>query len=184
MKMPEVGELWSDEVAWATTGRPRLLLVTEVEGDVVRGKPVMGDGSGQAGISLADFARTWTWQGYWSLKHQTLNRLSPPYDGHGLADIPKSRDAARLHGTADLIMAIVPSLAPVSVYAFNRERRPVTGAALEKPVSSIPPGVMYLQLGFEPPRLLSRGTMADRPASLLELWYQKQANAWWLGRVL
>ena len=136
---------------------------------MVRGKPVTGDGSGATGVPIADFRRTWTWQGYWSMKHEVLPRLTPPYEGHLLQRVAKSRNAERLHGTADLVNSIIPSLSPAHVQAYDRERRPVYGAELEKPVSAIAAGIAYLRLEFHAPRLVSRGILTDRPPNLLEL---------------
>jgi hypothetical protein len=39
-------------------------------------------------------------------------------------------------------------------------------------------------LTFQRPVLLSTGTLVQRPTQLLELWYQKQQNAWHLVRTL
>jgi hypothetical protein len=136
MRTPTVGDLWSDEVAWATSRRPRLLVVTEVTDGRVYGKPISGNGSGKAGVPVEDLSKTWTWQGYWSLEHKTLPRLDPPYTGHLLAHIPKASYAAKLHGTADLVNAIIPSLSPSSVDSYDRDRKSPIGADLSKPVSA------------------------------------------------
>lgn len=91
MKIPEIGELWSDEIAWATKRRPRLLVVSDVSEGIVRGRPISGDGAGTAGVPVDDFGRTWSWQGYWSMTHGVLPRLGAPYEGHALSPVAKSR---------------------------------------------------------------------------------------------
>lgn len=112
---------------------------------------------------------TMLFQGHWAKKHSVIERLEPPFTGHAIARMDRPNLFCKLHGTANLANAILPSRAPVGVVAFNTEFRAVSGVSLTTPASRIQAGISYLEMHFEIDNLHSA-------------FYQRQKNGWHLVR--
>ena len=182
MKEPLAGELWLDEKAWMTTGKPRLLIVKDVCSDgKVDAHALLGGSPGPDGVPLHYFRESMSWQGYWSTTYRVLPRLQAPFTGSPLENIPKAHNAQKLSGTADLINSILPSFQPSDVIGYNREGKQVAGVNMYGAVSAVPAGIPYLRFTYFQSHM---GGSIPRPPALSELWYQKQASAWWLVRTL
>lgn len=183
MKKPIPGELWLDEGSYASSRKVRLLVVNEVSGEKVRAVSISGGMPGPNGVPLQYFAEGMTWQGYWSLKPSTLPRLTPPYTHHPMAGRTGAGAAKRLHGTAMLGSSILPSWAPDDVEAFDREQKSLGHPDLDKPISALKPGSVFLKFRYNGLRTLIGGSV-QRQRAVRELWYQRQRNAWHLVRTL
>lgn len=183
VKQPEPGELWLDEGSFASSRKVRLLVINEIDGDTVRAVAISGGMPGPNGLPLRYFNEGMTWQGYWSVKHATLPRLSPPYADHPIAGRPGAGTAKRLHGTAALGNSILPSWVPDDVEAFDRDRKSLGHANLDNSIRDLKPGSTYLKFRYSGMRSLIAGSV-QRQGAVRELWYQKQQNAWHLVRTL
>ena len=167
---PEPGQIWLDYGAYKTNRKLRELLVVSNDEENVRVHSVTGGLAGGSGVPRHYFSDgTFIFQGFWAKKHEVLQRLEPPFSGHPLAHVDRPGLFAKLHGSADLVNAIVHSRSPHGVIALNREFRPVSGVRLETPVSQIPAGIAYLELAF-------------RFGELDSAFYQRQKSAWYLVR--
>lgn len=175
------GQLWLDDGAYRKDRTVRLLRVTGIRDGYVDAVAEEGPAPSQTGVPRGYWDDSMSWQGYWSAAHQKLDRLRAPYAGAAIEGIPGAQHAEKLHGTAALVSAIIPSWSPFDARLFNQKRVPVIGADLERSVQHLPPGNPYLRLTLRQSHLR---VAPQRPARVHELWYQKQGNAWYLVRTL
>lgn len=78
-RTPQPGDVWMDYEAYRATRKLRELLVLAVDDENVKVHAISGSMPGKGGVPRGYFDDgTMIFQGFWALKHQTLERLGPP----------------------------------------------------------------------------------------------------------